>query len=168
MRYSIKHTFNCDLDTFWDKLFFDDAYNSALFEGHLKFSPYRVLELTRAPDGSVRRRVECAPPIELPAVAKKAIGDSTSYVEDGRYDPKTRRFSVEVQPKVGGDKIKTKVVLYAEPRGEKRIERIVDVDNSVNIFGVGKIVEAFVEKQMRSTYDEAAAFTQRWIADKGL
>lgn len=168
MRYSIKHSFNVDVDTFWNKLFFDPEYNKALFEGHLKFAGYRVLALDRGPDGSVHRRVECAPAVELPAVAKKVIGDSTSYVEDGRYDPKTGRFTVEVTPRVGADKIKTRVTLHAEPRGDKRIERIVEVDNSVNIFGVGKVLELFVEKQMRATYDEAAAFTQRWIADKGL
>jgi hypothetical protein len=168
VRYTIKHTFNTDVDSFWDKLFFDPDYNQALFEGHLKFNNYRVLQLERGSDGSVHRRVECAPPIELPAVAKKAIGDSTSYVEDGRFDPKSRRFSVEVTPRVGGDKIKTHVTMWAEARGDKRIERIVEVDNSVNIFGIGKILEAFVEKQMRATYDEAAAFTNRWIAERGL
>jgi hypothetical protein len=168
VRYTIKHTFNTDPDTFWNRLFFDPAYNQALFQDHLKFSSYRVLGLERAADGSVHRRVESAPAIELPAIAKKAIGDSTSYVEDGRFDAKTQRFSVEVTPKVGGDKIKTRLQLWVEPLGDKRIERVVDVENTVQIFGVGKILEAFIEKQMRATYDEAARFTQRWIADKGL
>ena len=168
MRYTIKHTFDTDVDTFWNKLFFDAEYNNALFQGHLKFTAYRVLEIDKRPDGSVHRRVECAPPIELPAIAKKAIGDSTSYVEDGRFDPKSGRFTVEVTPRVGADKIKTRVALWAEPRGDKRIERIVEVDNSVHVFGVGKLIEAFVEKQMRATYDQAATFTNRWIADKGL
>jgi hypothetical protein len=38
----------------------------------------------------------------------------------------------------------------------------------VHVFGVGKLIEAFVEKQMRATYEQAAGFTNRWIADKGL
>jgi hypothetical protein len=167
VRYQIKHTFNTDADTFWNKIFFDPGYNDALFRDHLKFN-YRVLELTHAPDGSVRRRVECTPPIELPGAAKKIFGESTSYVEDGKLDAKTRRFSVEVQPKVGADKIQTRVVMWVEPRGDKRIERIVDVDSSVKVFGVGKILEGFLEKQMRASYDTAADFTNKWIADKGL
>jgi hypothetical protein len=167
VRYTIKHTFNTDADTFWNKIFFDSGYNDALFKDHLKFS-YRVLELTHNPDGSVRRRVECAPPIELPSAAKKIFGDSTSYVEDGRFDPATKRFSVEVQPRVGADKIHTRVVMWVEPRGDKRVERMVDVDSSVKVFGVGKILEAFLEKQMRASYDSSADFTNKWIADKGL
>ncbi len=168
MRYTITHTFNTDVDTFWDKLFFDPEYNQALFQEHLRFNLYRVLELDRRADGSIHRRVECAPPIELPAVAKKVVGDSTSYVEDGVFDPKSRRFTIEVTPKVGADKIQTHLVLWAEPRGDKRLERIVEVDNSVKVFGVGKVLELFIEKQSRATYDSAAEFTNRWIADKGL
>lgn len=168
MRYTIRHSFDIDADTFWNKLFFDPAYNQALFEGHLKFNVYRVLKLEHGSDGSVHRRVECAPPIEVPTVMKKIVGESTSYIEDGRFDPKTQRFTIEVTPKVGADKIKTVLTLSVEPRGTKKIERIAEVDTSVSVFGVGKLIEAFVEKQMRATYDSASAFTQQWIAQKGL
>jgi hypothetical protein len=168
VRYTIRHTFKIDADTFWNKLFFDPAYNDALFAQHLRFPTYRVLELEHKPDGSVHRRVECAPPTEIPAVAKKVVGDSTSYVEDGRFDPKTQRFTVQVTPKIGADKIKTQVTLWVEARGPKQIERLVEVDNTVKVFGVGKVLEAFIEKQTRATYDTAAAFTADWIAKQGL
>jgi len=168
VRYTISHVFDTDADTFWGRLFFDPAYNEALFAGHLKFNQYRVLELDREPDGSIHRRVECAPPIELPAVAKKIVGDSTSYVEDGRFDPKTKRFAVEVVPRVGADVIKTHVTLRVEPRGDKRIERFADVDNTVKVPIAGRLVEAFIQKQTQLVYDSAAEFTNRWIRDKGL
>ena len=103
-----------------------------------------------------------------PQTARKILGETTSYVEDGRFDPKSKRFTVEVIPKMGGDKIKTRVSMWVEPRGDKKIERIVEVDNEVKVFGVGKILEAFIEKQTRSSYDQAATFTNQWIADKGL
>src|SRR5262245_25373909 len=109
MRYTIRHTFNVDADTFWGKLFFDPAYNETLFKQYLKFKQYNVLELKHNPDGSIHRRVECAPAIEIPAVVKKVIGDSTSYVEDGRFDPKSRRFTVNATPKVGADRFLTSI-----------------------------------------------------------
>ena len=168
MRYTIKHTFNTDADTFWSKIFFDPAYNKALFEQHLKFTTYDVLEFTQQPDGAVHRRVECVPAIELPAVAKKVLGETVSYIEDGRFDPKSRRFSAEVLPKVGADKIKTRVVMWTEPEGDKRIARVAEVDSTVKIFGIGGMLETFMEKQMRVSYDTAADFTNKWIADKGL
>jgi hypothetical protein len=33
---------------------------------------------------------------------------------------------------------------------------------------VGKLVEAFIEKTTRDSYDRAAKFTNRWIREKGL
>lgn len=168
MRYTIRHTFNVDADTFWGKLFFDPAYNEALFTQYLKFKQYKVLELQHDPDGSVHRRVECAPAIEIPAVVKKVIGDSTSYVEDGRFDPKSKRFSVNATPKVAADRFQTHITMWVEPRGDKKVERFVEVDSTVKVFGVGKVIEGILEQQMRSNYDQAATFTNQWIAEKGL
>ena len=64
--------------------------------------------------------------------------------------------------------MQTRVVMWVEPRGDKRVERFVDVDNTVKIFGLGKILEAFLEKEMRKSYDSAAEFTNKWIAEKGF
>lgn len=167
MSYTLRHTFDVDASAFW-KMFFDTEYNRALFEGHLKFNVYKVLSFEEKPDGSIQRRVECAPPIEVPAVAKKVIGDNTSYIEEGRFDPRTSKFHVTVIPKMGGDKIKSSLTLWIEPRGPKKVERLAEIDTRVSVFGAGKIIEAFIEKQTRATYDVAAAFTQQWIAQKGL
>ena len=168
MRYTIRHTFNTDADTFWGKIFFDPDYNETLFLKHLGFTSYKLLELDKQPDGSVTRRVECTPKVEIPAAVKKVIGDTASYVETGRFDPKTKRFSVEVQPRVAADRIKTKVSMWVEPRGDKQVERVVEVDSTVKVFGVGGVIEKLIENATRTSYDQAAAFTNQWIASKGL
>jgi hypothetical protein len=165
VRYTIRHTFDTDADTFW-KVFFDPEYNRALFQDHLKFKVYRVIELDRREDGTIVRRVECAPPVEVPAVAKKIFGDATAYVEEGRFDPKTQRFVVTVVPKVGADRIQTRAEMRVEARGEKRIERIQDIDNAVKVFGVGRVIEGLIEAETRKTYDASAAFTSHWLAEK--
>lgn len=165
MRYSIRHTFDTDAETFW-KVFFDPEYNRELFEKHLKFKLYQVLEFDRRADGVIVRRVECAPPVEVPAIARKVFGDATSYVEQGRFDPKTARFTVDVVPKVAADRVQTRMEMRLESRGDKRIERIADIDSTVKVFGVGKVVEAFIETETRRTYDASADFTRTWIAEK--
>lgn len=168
MRYTIRHTFNTDQDTFWNKVFFDKAYNEALFKQHLKFRQYDLLSLDNRPDGNVERKVLCVPNVEIPAAARKILGETAGYTEVGRFDAKTKRFSADVIPKVGADTIKTKVTMWVEPRGDKKVERVCEVDNTVKVFGLGKVLEAFIEKQTRDSYDAAAEFTNRWIADKGL
>lgn len=168
MKYRIVHTINTDADTFWNRIFFEDDFNQALFRDHLKFRVSKVMRFDKDSDGTIHRTLECEPNVELPAVARKVIGDAARYVEHGTYDPSTRRYVAEVVPASAADKIKSHVELWVEARGEKQCERMVDVTNDVKIFGIGGVLEKFIEQQTRKTYDEAAEFTNRWIAEKGL
>jgi hypothetical protein len=168
VRFTIKHTFDVDVDTFWDKVFFDPEYNEALFKDHLGFKEYNVLELATDDDGTVIRRVKATPATEVPGPVKKVLGDSAGYTEDGRFDPHNKRFTVRVTPNVAADKIRTTITMWVEPHGEGKVDRFVEVDVSVKVFGVGKMVEGLIEKQTRQNYDAAADFTQKWIHEKGL
>ena len=168
MRYTIKHTIETDVDTFWSKLFFDAEFNRAMFVDGLQFTTYQVLEDVKEPDGTVRKRVECAPKIELPAAARKIFGNTVGYTEIGRFDPKLRKYFADVVPKVAADKVKTTSETWFEPRGDKRCERIVQVDTTVKVFGLGTLLEGFIEQQTREQYAKSAEFTNRWIREKGL
>lgn len=168
MRYTIKHTIETDVDTYMGKLFFDAEYNRSMFVDYLGFTTYRLVEDRTDPDGTRHRRLECAPKVELPAAARKIFGDSIGYTEIGRYDPKTRHYHVQVQPNVAGDKVKTSTEVWAEALDDKRCERIVTVDSSVKVFGLGTLIEGIVEQQTRDMYAKAAEFTNRWIQEKGL
>jgi hypothetical protein len=168
VRYTIKQTIETDIDTFWNKLFFDAEFNRSMFVDHLGFTLYKVLEERTDPDGTRHRRVECTPKVELPGPARKVFGDGFSYVEVGRFDPGTRRYTVQVLPKVAADKIKTSSEIWVEALGEKRCERVVSIDNSVKVFGIGTLLEGYVEQQTRDLYAKSAEFTNRWIREKGL
>jgi hypothetical protein len=168
VRYTIKHTIDTDVDSFWSRLFFDEEFNSSLFRGFLEFSRYEVLEQRTAADGSVHRRVDCTPKVELPAAVSKLLGSNVGYVEVGRFDPKQRKYFVEAVPHTAAERIKMTSELWVEPAGDKRCERIVNVDNTVKVFGVGGFIESYVEQQTRELYKFAAEFANRWIAEKGL
>jgi len=167
VRYTIKHTIDTDVDTFW-KLFFDAEFNRSLFVDGLHFTVYQVLEDVREPSGAGRRRLECSPKVDLPAPARKIFGESVGYTEIGRYDPTQRKYFAEVVPKVAAEKLKTTSETWVEQRGDKRCERVVQVDTTVKIFGLGGLLEGFIEQQTRDQYAKAAEFTNRWIRDKGL
>jgi len=168
VRYTIKHTIETDVDTFWSKLFMDAEFNRAMFSDGLHFITYNVLEEVHEPNGVVRKRIECAPKIELPAPARKIFGDTAVYTEIGRFDPAQKKYFADVVPKVAADKIKTTSEMWVEPRGDKRCERLVLVDNTVKVFGLGTLLEGFIEQQTRDQYAKAAEFTNRWIREKGL
>jgi hypothetical protein len=168
VRYTIKHTIETDVDSFWGKLFFDEEFNRTLFLEFLGFTHYKILEDRTEPNGERHRKIDCTPKIEMPAPMRKIFGDSVGYVEVGRFDPNARKYSVQGLPKVGGEKVKTTSEIWAEPLGEKRCERIVTIDNTVKVFGLGTLIEGFIEQQTRDLYARAADFTNRWIREKNL
>lgn len=164
MSYEIRDSFDCDATTFW-RVFFDAAYSEALYRGHLKFDVFEVVSLEKDADGNISRRTRQAPRVEIPAVAKKAIGDSTGFTEEGRFDAKSQRWTFTVIPATAADKVKTTGEMWCEPRGEGRIERVTRIDTKVKIFGIGGVVESFIEKTTRTLYGQAAEFTRGWIRD---
>jgi hypothetical protein len=168
VRYTIKHTIETDVDTFWNKVFLDAEFNRALFQDFLGFTTYRVLEERTERSGMVHRRVECTPKVELPAAVRRVFGDSVGYIEVGRYDPAAHRYYVEALPNFAGDKVKTTTEIWVEPAGDKRVERFALVDNTVKVFGLGTLLEGFIEQQTRDLYARGADFTNRWIREKGL
>jgi hypothetical protein len=166
--FTIRHTFDVDVDTFWNEVFFDADFNRKLYLEALGFKTYDVVEEKKDPDGTVHRKVRQTPRSDAPAVVKKLVGDEISYVEEGRFDPTKKRWSYTITPSKLPDKIKIGGEFWVEPKGEGKIERLCTVDLSVKIFGVGGAVESFIEKQTKDSYDKAALFTRKFIEERGL
>jgi len=116
----------------------------------------------------VTRRTENSPAAEVPKVVANVLGNTVNYVEEGRFDPATKKWSFQIIPAIAANKIHSSGVLWLETRGEKRVERFVEIDVQVKIFGIGSMIEQQIEKQSRESYGQAAAFTNQWIRDKGL
>jgi hypothetical protein len=167
MEYSLSHTIETGLDTFWS-LFLDPEFNRKLYLEHLKFTEYNVLEDNVASDGSRVRRVQCLPKIDIPPAAKAFFGNSAGYTEVGRFDPVARRYSMEVSPAFGGDKVKMRGQIWAEPAGPKQVTRYVTGEVTVKIFGLSKLIEKVTQQQSRDTYQQSADFTNRWLQERGL
>ncbi len=168
MKFTIRHTWNVTEEDYWPKIFFNDDYNLRLYKEGLQFPGYEVLEAKEHPDGSRTRKLRIEPKADAPTVVKKLIGDSLQYTEEGRWDPKTRRWSYAVTLSKLADKITIKGEFWVEKRGDKQIERICDVDVNVRIFGVGGVVESFIEKTTRESYEKTGKFTTAYIREHNL
>lgn len=167
---TISHELGCDEDTYWEKCLFvpGDAYNARLFREVLKLPRYELLENSETPD-SRRRKVRIDPDVSaLPGPLRKVIGDRLSYVEEGTFDRKARRYRFSVTPSTLPDKTKVSGELYCEPAGEKKIRRIVKVHVEVKVMFVGSLVEDRIVSDLRSSYDVAATFTETWLREQGL
>lgn len=168
MRFTCRNLFHTDADTYWSKIFFDPEYNRGLYVDALQFKKWELVELTGEPGGPRTRKQLLEPKSDAPAVIQKLVGGSLSYMEEGSFEPATRIWTYRITLSKLADKVRIGGKFWVEPRGDKRIERICDVDLNVDIFGVGGVVEKFIEKETRESYEKATVYTNDWIAKKGL
>jgi hypothetical protein len=163
MRIEIRDTYAIDNDEYWDEVFFDDAYNAALYGPGMGFDGREIIEQTTGEDGRVvRRRMRVDPKLDAPAPVKKALGGSTAYTEEGQMSA-DRRWKYRIIPARMADRIRIEGEMWGEPAGEGRMVRVARIDVDVRIFGLGKVIEKFVEKSMRDAYRDATRFTNEWL-----
>ena len=167
-KFTLRDTFHTDETTYWEKIFFNPAYNEQLYLKELHFLAYSLVDKKDDADGSFTKRTNISPPMDAPAVVKKVIGDSISYIEEGRFDAKTRRWSYKMLPSKMADKFTSKGELWVEKKGDKIIERVCTVEIAASVFGVGGVIEGFIEKQTRDSYKVVATFTEKFIRDNNL
>jgi Protein of unknown function (DUF2505) len=164
----IEHVFECSEETFWTKLFFDEEYNRKLFKETLKFPVWK--ELSRADKGStIERVVEASPPIgDLPGALKAIVGDSAGYEERATFDKASHRCRIQVVPNRLSDKVSVSVEMWTEALGDKRCKRLVKANATAKIFGVGGLLEKKLLSDLERSYEKSAAFTNAFVAEKGL
>jgi hypothetical protein len=163
----LRHEMDCTEDTYWDKCIFDEEYNRRLFIDTLKFPGFTLLASTDDADKKTKKARIDPPVVGIPGPVKKAIGDRLSYVEDGVYDKKTRRYRCVITPSTFADKTKVSAELWCETLGEKRIARSVKVSVEVKVFMLGSMVEEKIMQDLKHSYEQAAIFTNAYCKEKG-
>lgn len=167
MKFTVRNVFDTTVDNYWNELFFDPEYNSRLYLEGLGFKAFDLLELTGEKGGKRTRKMRTEPASDAPAVVRKLIGDSLTYTETGTWDPATKVWTYRIETSKLSDKVRIGGKLWAEPRGTK-MERIAEIEIEVKILGVGGVVEKFIEKTTRESYERATKFTNDFIREKGL
>src|SRR5688500_861231 len=122
--FQSRHTFDTDVDTYWSKVFFEEEFQRRLYLDALKFKGYELISRKDEPDGTILKSIRTEPESEAPAVVKKLIGDSIAYVENGRWDPRTKIWKYEIVTTKMSDKVKIGGDFWVEARGDKKIERV--------------------------------------------
>ena len=165
---TLRHEINTDEDTYWAKCVFDADFNKKLYIDALKFPQWKLLD-SKEDDTKIWRKVQVDPPTgDMPAAVRKVIGDRLSYVEEGTWDRKTKRYSFKVTPSTMAEKTKVAGEMWTEKLGEKKIVRITKINVEVKVFMVGGLVEDRIISDLRSSYDKGTVFTNRYIAENGL
>ncbi len=164
----IGHVFNCTADTYWDKLFFNDEYNDRMFHEALEFPKFERVSVDET-ETEIRRVFNVVPKLgAMPGPIKKVIGDSFGYREDGCFDRKSRVYTLTITPTTMARKLKIGGTITAEPAADGKITRVLNFKVTAKIFGVGGLLERQTINDTKTSYDKAAAFTNAYLAEKGL
>lgn len=162
-KFEVRHVLPFPPETFWEKVHANKEFNDALYNEHLGHR-YEVL-VNDAATGKWLSKM--FPKVDLPAVlAKAAAGKEEGFclAEDGVLDRSTWTYRFKVIPSIMGDKVDARGEMVIVPHGQGQCERIVKFELDVKIFGIGKIVETFVETTVRRGYDDSGEFLQKYMA----
>jgi hypothetical protein len=159
----IAHRFDCDERTFWDRIFFDEAFNRDMYLKHLQFQNWQVLE-QRETETTIARTVTVTPKVgDLPGAIKSLIGENLSYREIGTFDKQARRYKLDVVPNVLPDKVSVRGETWVEPIGATQCNRIFEAEVNVKVFGVGSIIEKRLIADLQLSYNAGAVFTAEYL-----
>jgi hypothetical protein len=157
-----------DEDTYWSKIVFDEAFNKAMYETHMKFPGWSILD-QKEDDAKITRKVRVEPRVgDLPGPVKKVLGDRLSYVEEGTFDRKTKKYTFKVTPSALPDKTKVAGEMWCETKGPKEIVRHCKISVEVKVMVVGRMVEDRILGDLRTSYEEGSVFTNAFIKENGL
>ena len=165
---TLRHEIDTDEATYWSKCVFDADFNKKLYIDALKFPEWRLLD-SKDDDAKLWRRVQVDPPVgNMPAAVKKVLGDKLSYVEEGTFDKKAKRYSFKVTPSTLAEKTKVSGEMWVEKLGDKKIARVTKMSVEVKVFMVGGLVEERILSDLKSSYDKGTVFTNQYIKENGL
>lgn len=167
-KFRCRHEFDCSEDTFWDVCTFSEEFSKKLYMDVLKFPGWKQLEQTD--DGTtLSRRIQIDPPlVGVPAPVLKIVGDKFSYMEIGKFDRKSHRYTFEIKPSTAADKAKTSGVLWTEKLGDKKCARFAEVDVDVKVFLVGSLLEEKILSDLKKSYEETSRYIGEYLKEKGL
>lgn len=166
MQYRIEDDFSCDIATYW-RVFFDESYNQALFA---------MLNITRelvecspagvALDGTqaLNRVQRLTPQRDMPAVMKRVLKGTLSYLEHNEYDPATNQITVRTVPSLMADKITTKGVYRVQDLGSGQVRRSWEGECSCSIPLVSSKIEKVIVDEVKESYAKTTHFTHEWLA----
>ena len=90
----------------------------------------------------------------MPGPAKKVLGsEKNGFVVKMTLAAKDDRGTMNVLPKILPDKIKVAGRIHFEKQGDHWLQYL-EGDLSVNIFGVGKLIEQFIRDKFRTSFGE--------------
>lgn len=168
--FTVKDIHTVSIDDYWRRVFFDESFTRELYMHALGFKRCEILSQTTHDDGRIQRKLHLEPDVKLPTAIERVLKGRMDYHEDGIWDPQDQRWRYQIVPSTMADKTKTDgaVWLEADPEDSAKSVRLCRVRVEVKIFGIGMLIEQFLEQSTRENLKKAGAFTDEWLRSHPL
>lgn len=166
MQYRIEDDFSCDLATYW-RVFFDEAYNQGLYEAlniQRELVECRPDATSLDPGAPIHRVQRLTPQREMPAVMKKVLRGTLSYLEHNDFDPSRNEIKVRTVPSLMADKITTEGIYRVQALGQDKVRRVWEGRCDCKIPLVGSKIEKVIVEEVQESYAKTTSFTREWLA----
>jgi hypothetical protein len=163
MEVTVRHIFDVDIATYWEDLFFDEAYQRALHLEGLGCVTAEIQTLETDAEGRVHQTILVEPRVAMPGPVRKILGERVRYVEDGQFDPADKRYRFQIIPSTLKKRSEIKGLLWVEPVDEHRVERFCKMTVEVKLRGAGKLIEKFILGSYVKNIEIAAQYTASFI-----
>jgi|GEM_PF-1302734 len=158
--FILQHELDTPVERFWTDIFESEDFNRALYIDHLG---YRY-ELDLWDRATGHRRARVWPTHNVPKALASVLGNTISFVEDGIYDEDAERYDFKVIPSTLAGRIGVSGTVEVEPLSARSCERSVTFEIEARVFGVGHLIESFLETTTREQYDRNALFINEYLA----
>jgi Protein of unknown function (DUF2505) len=163
MKTTLRHTFEIGADAFWRDIFFDHAFVERMYKEALGCTSVAFIEDSGDTSSGRSRRLTFTQRMEAPAPVRKLFGETTTMEERGDFDVQAKRWRFTMIPDRMPDKIRISGETWIEPAGEGKIERIMELEFSVSLFGVGGLVEKFMASATAESFAKQVEFIRDHI-----
>jgi hypothetical protein len=162
VKLSLEYDLDCSAERFW-ALYYDADYTLRLHREALGSTSAEITEQSGDVGSGIRRTLRYGQRPDAPGPVKKIFGDEIITTEVSSFDPKTSTSSFSLTPGTMADKTEIRGSITITDRDGGCRQRF-ELEAKVKIFGVGPVVERFIERQARDTQGKAVAYMEKELA----
>ncbi len=167
IKNDVTQRYRISADTYWRELCLNLDYQERLYRDALNCFGMQVVQLDGTYETGQKRKLRFQKRIDAPAAIRKLVGETVLLEEVSEWDPKARTWSFKMVQAALSDRLDIGGVI----RVEEHAEGVTQLSHNIvtcRIFGIGGIVEHFVSKQSTEASADKAAFTRKYIEERGL
>lgn len=162
-----RHVFKVSPETYWRELCLNLDYQERMFREALGCPRMEVLELSGDYEHGMRRKLRFTKHIDAPAAISKMFGSAVTMEEHSEFDAKAQRWSYRMIPALMSERIDIRGTVEIAPHPDGVEQRATNT-LACRIFGLGTIIEHFLNKSTEEGSRDKNDFTERYIVEKGL